>query len=97
MTDERIGTIEQVYEANRNLIPSWLRPVIVELLTALKAERVAAFETEPVSPTVQAKTNAILLSGGTISAEAGKPMEFVPAAQDSVNQKLNGGESIAGN
>ena len=70
---------------------------LIKPVEAIEAERVAAFETEPVSPTVQAKTNAILLSGGTISAEVGKPMEFVPAAQDSVNQKLNGGESIAGN
>ena len=53
----------------------------------------AAFETEPVSPRIQAKTDAILSSGGTISAESGKPMEIVQAAQDSVNEKLNGGES----
>jgi len=90
ITDERIEEIEAEIKdcVDRFTLAHKHR---VELLTALKAERVAAFETEPVSPRVQAKTNAILLSGGTISAESGKPMEFVPAAQDSVNEKLNGG------
>ena len=31
--------------------------------------------------TIQAKTDAILSSGGTISAESGKPMEFVPDSE----------------
>ena len=91
MTDERIAEIDREVER------LGIKGLFPELLTALKAERVAAFETEPVSPRIQAKTDAVLLFGGTISAEVGKPMEFVPAAQDSVNQKLNGGESIAGN
>jgi hypothetical protein len=62
---------------------------VQEILDAVIAQP----KTEPVSPRIQAKTDAILSSGGTISAESGKPMEIVQAAQDSVNEKLNGGES----
>lgn len=67
---------------------------LIKPVEAIEAERVAAFETEPVSPRIQAKTDAVLLFGGTISAEVGKPMEFVPDSESVLDSPTFNGMMI---